>query len=1757
MGEPLKAEAIVKHFACIVSPSIAATPFGSRQVFGTAAVTFAVTLMPAFQTYGNSAPLFLKRSTAVMPTGMTFKPSECLQNNPVEQSYATSHGHMGTIKFPNGGTVPGAINCGVLPGPNADCSAELEGLLEAIAERMAAEFMQDPLKFMSQFKSASDATMLAALGDTAKGWWDTISGAAVAVGGAIKDGAVASYDYVSTHSVSEIASDAAGGAKAVYRGAVELTADTMAFIENGIDALKQLSLEDLKDIFKEWLREVFGELACSLRDALAQMANDPRPMATQLGEVDGMAKAFIAETAGAILVDAFVTKGAMSAASKIGRVAGKVGPKIGGLVDKIKARVAMRRAGRAPEHPSRTPNQPQVNRPAQTPEVEKHKNDALQGTASGQGNANCLLCPTKGEPVNTIYGCKILSGDEELDFVIDAPLPLVWQRNYASNNAHDGMLGQGWCLPLDFRIEIETDALTFIETQGRRIRFPMLAVGAEFLSLYEHTVLRRTERNRCELLTPDGVRLIFGLSPRDWANLAERDAQEQRQAEQFDRALATLREAEALQAHEADADRFRPGTDLRPPQAGGLVLLGVIDPNDNWLRLHYAADDRPQVIETSNGRYVGLHFDPQRDAALTPRLLSVSELLGKPDAQGRFAAARTLVEYRYSNEGDLLAVVDDNGETVRTFAWSNHLLVEHAVPGGLVSRYEWDQLTPRGRVITNRLSTGELLRFSYDPIGRENSVADASGRVTLYRYDDKHYYTGLVTPDGAETRFIRDNYGALLAATDPLGRVTRYNYDPQGNLTRVVQPDGSTYALRHDAVLRKPVAVTDPLGQTTEYRYDSRGNLVEVRDAAGATTRYTLDQRGRVVSLLDARGGQSFLSYDSAGRLTEYRDCLGQPTLYTYDDQGNVTAIADALGATTHFTYQRINRRDRLIGITQADGNTERMAYDSLGRLIAHVDAVGQATRYMLAPDGQPLARENPLGHALRYQYDVHGRLLALTNENGAVYHFAWDATDRLIGERGFDGRRIDYRYNAAGELVESADGVPQGAEWLAPGIPGILRTRYQRDALGRLTDKLSAKSNGPWPQISHNRFTYNLNGQLVRSRNAQARVELHYTATGLLAREITRARAGSSSTIEHVYDGLGNRYESVLPDGRVLRHHLYGSGHVDRITLDDRLVCRFERDALQRETVRHQGALRTFYERDVLGRLTRQVARKADPSAPAAEPRIQRFYHYDRSGQLVRIEDARHGASLYRYDATGRLLAAMTRAGGDERFAFDPANNLLDTQASANVAAHGPTADRRAWSDAEWQAFLRENVGRDGFNPLLGPEQLTTDPAYWGEAKPNRLTVYQEHRYRYDVWGNCTEKRSGAHELRAFLWNAEHQLASATVARMERGRFVHERWGYDYDPFGRRVAKYRLPDAAANEPPRLAAKRARQATNATHFTWDGNRLLLERTAGNQTLYLYEPESFVPLALVRSAAPTAKPDQASPLPQEWLSLKDRYPEQWAVIEQRRQRLLRKLGVGVDLPTPLPVAEVFYVHADHLGTPRELTDDDGHVVWSASYKAWGAASIDTPPRRVLVLDGNALRETWEPQAEPVVQNVRFQGQYFDAETGLHYNRFRYYDPDAARFVTQDPIRLLGGANSYEYGPSAIAWIDPLGLAGRFGVKKSGHHAPAVRKSVGRPFEMSRSNKCWPTLFPKGADPEHEHGILHEAERKTVGKRQGPFTGTDKDLFQAYEKAYDDPSVAGIKVDLKSPDGSVVLCQDCTPLDAIKKMQEWLKEKGMLC
>jgi RHS repeat-associated protein len=190
-------------------------------------------------------------------------------------------------------------------------------------------------------------------------------------------------------------------------------------------------------------------------------------------------------------------------------------------------------------------------------------------------------------------------------------------------------------------------------------------------------------------------------------------------------------------------------------------------------------------------------------------------------------------------------------------------------------------------------------------------------------------------------------------------------------------------------------------------------------------------------------------------------------------------------------------------------------------------------------------------------------------------------------------------------------------------------------------------------------------------------------------------------------------------------------------------------------------------------------------------------------------------------------------------------------------------------------------------------------------------------------------------------------------------------------------------------------------------------RLIEERRGSAAIAYVYEPGSYVPLARIDAA--TLAEAGGSAANEGALNTGADQPTENAT--------------GDDAPTG---ARLYYFHADPSGLPEELTDGEGRLRWRAAYRAWGntvqehweAADLDGRP---LALDATA-------QTEPLEQNLRLQGQYLDRDTGLHYNTFRYYDPDVGRFISPDPIGLSGGGNLFAYAPSAFRWIDPLGLSG---------------------------------------------------------------------------------------------------------------------------
>ena len=528
---------------------------------------------------------------------------------------------------------------------------------------------------------------------------------------------------------------------------------------------------------------------------------------------------------------------------------------------------------------------------------------------------------------------------------------------------------------------------------------------------------------------------------------------------------------------------------------------------------------------------------------------------------------------------------------------------------------------------------------------------------------------------------------------------------------------------------------------------------------------------------------------------------------------------------------------------------------------------------------------------------------------------------------------------------------------------------------------------NGEVQETDKENYAYDPSGRLAGTQNAHSRHQYFYDKLGNLIREYRHDSldgTARSHVWHHRYDVLGNRTETIRPDGQRIGYLHYGSGHLHGITLNRNEIAAFERDKLHRETERTFGKhIRQETQYDPMGRILQQI-----------HNRSRREYGYDAAGQLTHIQ-SKGGQTQYRYDPIGRLIAAVT-PDFSETFAFDPAGNRLNLS--------GNKQDRTGQTNSQEKPSLNK---------------------VWG----NLLKEYAGVHYDYDQRGNLIRKtRNG--ETTDYRWNGYNQLV-----KIENRNGSTE---YRYDPLGRRTAKIRNGET-------------------TVYHWQEDTLAIESTNGQNTHYLFEPGTFEPLAQFQTASPIG------------IEREDKPAEPYS-YDPETDPLLKIPPEHQEHSEAQP--ELVYYQLDHLGTPIAAHNAKGEAVWTAEYEAWGRIRNET------VSDGLKANIPF-----------RFQGQYYDEESGLHYNRFRYYDPAIGRFVSQDPIGLMGGINVYIYASNPIEWVDPFGLASKssFAVR----HGPSAPQKIngkfpinscfaGKTMTMKDVNQNILKKYP-GLSSKYQHGV----------------------------------------------------------------------------
>ncbi len=250
---------------------------------------------------------------------------------------------------------------------------------------------------------------------------------------------------------------------------------------------------------------------------------------------------------------------------------------------------------------------------------------------------------------------------------------------------------------------------------------------------------------------------------------------------------------------------------------------------------------------------------------------------------------------------------------------------------------------------------------------------------------------------------------------------------------------------------------------------------------------------------------------------------------------------------------------------------------------------------------------------------------------------------------------------------------------------------------------------------------------------------------------------------------------------------------------------------------------------------------------------------------------------------------------------------------------------------------------------------------------------------YAYDPTGNRQSKtNNGQTDMYSYI-QGSHRLDSING---------HQPQNYSYDPAGNPIRR-NSDTFIYNQAGRLARIETASQTIEYRYNAQGQRTLKYITAGSDTqatLYVYNLEGLL-IAELNNTGETQV--------------------EYAYLNNQPLSQINAAN-----------AEIFYYHNDHLGAPEKLTNSQGTIVWQATYSPFGQATVNEDP------DGDENN---------VTQNIRFPGQYFDQETGLHYNWNRYYDPTIGKYTTSDPIGLEGGINTYLYAnANPLKYIDPYGL-----------------------------------------------------------------------------------------------------------------------------
>ncbi|MET8753940.1 putative T7SS-secreted protein [Streptomyces sp. NPDC004667] len=937
------------------------------------------------------------------------------------------------------------------------------------------------------------------------------------------------------------------------------------------------------------------------------------------------------------------------------------------------------------------------------------------------------------------------------------------------------------------------------------------------------------------------------------------------------------------------------------------------------------------------------------------------------------------------------------------------LAYPHPAPGVAVMPThgrQWPlERVPGGYTITDPY-TGKVWHFTdhTDETALLAQIDDRNGRWISFEHDESGAPTGILHHGG---------YHLKLTTSD--GRVTALH------LAGAAKDGSDQEVLRYGYTDGHLTSVINSSSRPLSFDCDEHGRITSWTDTNGSRFDYVYDDQDRCTYQSGTNGHlESTFTWDGVDpatglRMTTLTNGLGHTERHLVNDRSQVVAEIDSLGAVTRFEYDRYNR---LLSRTGPLGHVSRFTYDEHGRMTLVERPDGRQARTEYDDNGLPIRLVGTDGNVTRQTFDERGNRTSVTDPSGATTEFAYDTAGWLTS--------VTDPLTATTRLVLDRRGLP-----VEVTDPLGATTLYEHDAFGRtvrITDPLGGETRLQWtvegrpsgrtaPDGTVEFWTYDGEGNCLSHTDAMGgTTQFAYTDFDLLAARtgpdgvrhefshdsnlrLTRVTNPQGLTWDYSYDAASRLVAETDFDGRVLSYDYDAAGRMVSRANGLGQHVGFTHNVLG-QVIRKEveGNAVTTFEYDVFD----ELALAAGPDA-----RLERLR--DRFGRL-KSEKVNGRTLTYAYDELGRRVGRTTPSGAVSEWSYDAAGhktklNTSGREIAFSFDARGCEVERTVSDFVSFKSSFDEmsrltdqeithRGGRlqhrvytyraDG--GLVGINDALSGDRHFDLDSTGRVMTVHAHgwteQYAYDDAGNQTEAS----------WPATHPSHTATGTRAYQGTRITNAGAlrYEHDGQGRIVLRQKT---------RLSRK-----PDTWRYEWDAEDRLTAVTTPDGTVWRY---AYDPLGRRISKQ---SPFEAVHFTWDGTTLCEQTTEDITLTWDHAG--LRPLA-QTERRKDSTEERFFAIVTDLIGTPTELVDESGELAWRTRTTLWGTT-------------------TWTRDATAYTP-LRFPGQYFDAESGLHYNHFRYYDPELARYLSQDPLGIAPAPNPATYVNNPQTWSDPRGLS----------------------------------------------------------------------------------------------------------------------------